>query len=175
MKILEILIGIPGSGKSTYSASFGDDVTSIIISSDEIRKEINGTLKKQDNPGYIFKIARERTIKALNEGKHVIFDATNINKKDRKSFIQNIKNNCSDLYIKATVIATPYEICLKQNNERIEEKRVPEYAMERMKRRFKMPEYNEGFNEIYTHYNKEEYKYYNEYIYPNDTEIDIER
>lgn len=179
MATLEMLIGIPGSGKSYYSSSLRGkcepDGSPVVISSDNIRKEINGTLQKQDNPGYIFGIAKKRVLTALYDNKYVILDATNINRKDRKSWIEDIKLYVPNTYIKATVIATPYEECIKQNNSRDEEKKVPAHAMERMHRRFKMPTYEEGFNEIYIHYNKPEYINNNEYILeqaPSETEIE---
>lgn len=177
MATLEMLIGIPGAGKSYYSSSLRGECepngSPVVISSDEIRKEINGTLEKQDNPGYIFGIAKKRILKALYENKYVILDATNIKKKDRKSWIEDIKLYAPNTYIKATVIATPYEECIRQNNKREKDEKVPDYVMERMHRKFKMPDYEEGFNEINLHYNKPEYKNNNEYILsPEEAEID---
>ena len=42
---LYILIGIPGSGKTYYANKFLNKTNTVIVSTDEIRKELTGTYK----------------------------------------------------------------------------------------------------------------------------------
>ena len=83
MNTCTFLIGIPASGKSTYAKNHGKN----IVSTDSIRKEINGDENIQANRGLIFNIAHKRIIEILKNNEDVIFDATNITRHDRKNTI----------------------------------------------------------------------------------------
>ena len=78
---LYTLVGLPASGKSTFSASRKDCV---VVCPDTIRKTVLGNETDQKNGGLIFAIAWKQINKALLQGKDVIFDATNCQKKYRK-------------------------------------------------------------------------------------------
>lgn len=83
-------VGISGSGKSTWIKSQQDSNT-IVISPDEIRKELTGNISDQSKNAQVFEIADKRVADALNAGKNVIFDATNIKSRDRKSLMEYMK------------------------------------------------------------------------------------
>ena len=73
--ILSMLVGLPGSGKSTYSKTQKDFV---IHSSDALREELYGDENCQDNNTDLFAILHSRIKTDLIDGKNVIYDATNI-------------------------------------------------------------------------------------------------
>src|SRR5690606_16036696 len=83
-------VGISGSGKSTWIKSQTDPNT-IVISPDDIRRELTGNISDQTKNAEVFQIAHKRVADALNAGKNVIFDATNIKSRDRKSLMDYMK------------------------------------------------------------------------------------
>lgn len=89
-------IGIPGSGKSTWikknileNKNFSPS-SFVIVSPDEIRKELTGDISDQSKNAEVFEEAKKRASEALNKGKIVIFDATNLNTENRLSLIGDI-------------------------------------------------------------------------------------
>ena len=84
MGILIVLVGLPGSGKSSYAEQFKavDDAictgVTVIHSSDAIRKELFGDESSQEDNARVFDLMRKRTTEDLKAGKTVIYDATNV-------------------------------------------------------------------------------------------------
>lgn len=83
-----MMVGLPGSGKSTFarnvlSASPG----AVVHSSDEIRRELLGDKNDQTQQALVFSTLHERVFSDLRAGKNVVYDATNINYKQRKQFV----------------------------------------------------------------------------------------
>jgi len=83
LPIFCMLVGLPGSGKTSFALSLKDKYD--IISSDSIRKELYGSERIQENNNKVFEIMRKRAIEALKSGKNVIYDATNMTRKFRKA------------------------------------------------------------------------------------------
>lgn len=144
--IIEILVGLPGSGKSTYSK---DRKSFVIHSSDALRKEMYGNEDCQDNNADLFTILHGRIKNDLRNGKNVIFDATNISKQRRTAFLAELKN--IPCHKKCVVFMTPYETCLLFNANR--ERKVPEDVIKHMYMSWCPPDYTEGFDEIGFVYN----------------------
>ena len=141
--ILEMLVALPGAGKSTYAKNIlKEDSSVIIVSSDAIRKELYGSEEDQSHNQEVFNEVFKRTRAALANDLHVIVDSTNLSRKRRIAFLKQF-NNCEK---RATVFAIPFEICCERNNSR--ERTVPQYAMDRMYRSFEPPHWAEGFDKI---------------------------
>ena len=85
-----ILVGISGSGKSTWIKSNNTPNTTV-ISFDEIRQEINGNINDHTNNLKIIYIGLDRIVNELNAGKNVILDATNVESRNRKNQLNYIK------------------------------------------------------------------------------------
>lgn len=85
-------VGISGSGKSTWIKSQTDPNT-IIVSPDEIRRELSGDISDQSRNGEVWSLAFDRVANALNSGKNVILDATNIKSGDRRRLMNHLKVN----------------------------------------------------------------------------------
>lgn len=95
-----MLIGNVGSGKSTFANELieeykndSSDDKIIYLSSDDIREEILGSEENQGNNSVVFEEMKKRTIDALKNGMNVVYDATNINKKRRKSLLNQLPKN----------------------------------------------------------------------------------
>lgn len=142
---LIVLIGIVGSGKSHYATRYVmDHPQTIICSSDDMRMELYGNVNNQDHNTELFDALHKRIVHLLQAGKDVIYDATNISSKRRIAFLQEIRN--IDCFKIAVVVATPYEICLRQN--RLRERTVPEEVIEKMYKSWWTPAYWEGWDFI---------------------------
>ena len=69
---LEILIGLPGSGKSTYAKKeHKSNSNSVYLSSDKIREELYGNESVQGSPAEVFTLMQSRAIEALKIGRNV--------------------------------------------------------------------------------------------------------
>lgn len=80
MKRLFLTVGIPGAGKSTWVKEYQKKYPAmVIVSTDEIRKELTGTSCCDPNQNtMIHEEARKRVKHLLGEGKDVIVDSTNV-------------------------------------------------------------------------------------------------
>jgi len=134
---LYVMVGIPGSGKSTFTKQHPECE---VICPDTIRKEIYGDESVQENGYKIFKIAYDRTQLALENGKDVIFDATNTTKRSRSNF----KNFNAERI--AVYMDTDIEICKTRNAQR--ERKVPEEVIDNMAKKITIPSIEEGFNKV---------------------------
>lgn len=144
---LYIMIGIPCSGKSTYAKMFLSGLNTIVISSDQIRKDLTGTYKYSagDND-FVFASADFKIEQALSKGYNVAFDATNTKSKYRRKVIDIGQHfNC---YIVAVVFRTPINICLDRNFKRDFERKVPDEIILRMSSFNLNIDKSEGFDEI---------------------------
>lgn len=141
---LIILCGIPGSGKSAYAKNYIErNANTIHLSSDATRRELYGDENIQGNPSEVFLLMQKRAIDALNNGYDVIYDATNITRKDRASIIgvcpKFVKIECH-------IIWAPIETCIERDASR--DRTVGREVIDRMLKRFQAPYYDEGIDEI---------------------------
>ena len=144
MSNLIIMCGLPASGKSSYAKGVKK---SIIISTDDIREEINGNASIQDNGNLVFETAFNRIKENLiqNKYKNVVFDATNINYKKRTDIVNRFKKYADKII--CYFVYADYEECLERNSKR--ERKVPEEVIKRMYYNFYVPQYFEGFDDIH--------------------------
>ncbi len=147
MNRLIMMIGLPGSGKSSYAGYLAKHFPNIVFhSSDSVRKEIHGDEMCQKNTGKVFEIVYRRTIADLKYGRDVIFDATNIKAADRKKTINTIKSACPLIEVIALIMDTEPDVCKARNNAR--KRVVPDYVYDRMLREYTAPVFEEGFDQI---------------------------
>jgi len=144
--ILEILIWIPGAGKSTYTKD-KENEGFIVVSSDKIRKELYWTYRDQSNPEKVFGVLFSKVNELLSNNKNVIIDATSKSVKDRKEAIKIWKR------YNAYIIGVFFDIMPQVANERdilraSYEKDVGEEVIRRSYYRLEIPTYNEWFSEI---------------------------
>lgn len=149
MARLIMLIGLPGSGKSTYAKSLLDPEGKVkYCSSDSIRKELYGDENIQGNPQTVFEHLHKNVNMYLQQGCDVIYDATNVTRKNRRGVINKF-NNIAD--IEAHIVWAPYEECVARDSERV--KKVGEDVIRKFLYRWQSPNYDEGFKFIDVIYN----------------------
>lgn len=89
-------LGTSGSGKSTWIKSLPKD-TYIVISPDEMRVEFTGNMNDKSKDTEIYEEVKKRAIEAVNNGKQVIIDSTNLQKERRRDFINAVKDAIPDV------------------------------------------------------------------------------
>ncbi len=144
MNKMIMIVGLPASGKSKVAQELSKEFNATIHSSDSLREELFGNINEVSKNNELFTELHKRIKRNLLSNKNVIYDATNISYKKRKSFIESLnKINCEKV---CYLIATPYEQCLKQNQLR--ERKVPDYVVEKMYKQIYIPQMYEGWDEI---------------------------
>lgn len=164
MNKLFLMIGIPASGKTSLAEDIAKSEDAIIVSSDNIRKELYGDENIQGDNNKVFRILEDRIIKGLKANKNMIYDATNISYKKRMAFLQRIKK--LEVEKIAVMVATAYEDCIVRNSQR--ERKVPEEVIKRMYQSFYVPQYFEGWDDI-------QIRYTNDYMFFFDDLVDIKQ
>lgn len=108
-----VLIGLPGSGKSTYIKNHYNDDNYVVISRDIIRADIGyckygekylGDERQED---IVSEIEKELLINAIKESKCVVIDNLNIRKKYRdlyKNLLKDYNVNWKYIYVEAPTI-----------------------------------------------------------------------
>lgn len=155
MPELILVVGLPGSGKSTwisnkysYDRLFTGGIT--ILSSDQVRQELYNDINDQTHNEEVFQYIKDKAVAKLELGHKVIIDATNLTRKSRKSITDYVEQNISGFYefgyIRFVVIATPYYKCLENNRKR--DRQVPEEVITRMYKHFEFPTYMESVHKI---------------------------
>jgi len=129
-----IMVGFPGSGKSSYAKKIKKEHKYKVISRDKL-----GTIKK----------CEEKTEKYLKKGKSVIIDNTNGTDVHRKGFIDIAKK--FDIYVRCIHVTTGIEISFHLNQMRTEltgVKPIPIIAHRIYNKNFVEPHLKEGINKI---------------------------
>lgn len=144
---LKVIVGVPGSGKTTYCNKYveshvGEPV--VHLSSDKLRKELLGDTNDQSQNGKIFEEMKTRALNYLDAGCTVLYDATNITRKDRLSIL----SKCPSYVIKEAIVCwAPIEMCIERDSNR--DRTVGKDVIDRMLKRFQAPYFDEGFDRIY--------------------------
>ena len=139
-----MLVGIPGSGKTTYVKEYARTHDNTIhLSSDLIRAELYGDESVQGNPAEVFSLMQKRAVEALKGDKSVLYDATNMTRKDRAGIIAACPRYAQ---VEAHVIWAPIETCIERDANR--DRTVGRAVIDKMLKRFQAPYYDEGFDDI---------------------------
>ncbi|HEY9793423.1 MAG TPA: ATP-binding protein [Candidatus Obscuribacterales bacterium] len=116
MKQLVLLVGVPGSGKTTLAQRLVDRGY-VWLNADQIRHEVHGDEGDQSKSEVVFGIFFSRLEEALEKGQDVVIDNTNINQKHRSPILQRaIKAGYQDIQL--WVLDVPLEVCLERNKTR---------------------------------------------------------
>lgn len=154
---LIMMCGIPCAGKSTYirrgteNSDYFDEY--VILSTDNYIEEYAASVGKTYNEVFDESI-KDATTKmyqdldlAIQRGKSIIWDQTNLSKKSRRQKLKKIP----DTYNKtAVILPITLEEAFVRNSQRAN-KFVPRSVIHRMYHQFEMPTEDEGFDVIMTH------------------------
>lgn len=143
---LVMMVGLPGSGKSTEASRLASEMNGVVLSSDALRGELFGDESHQENPGRVFDELYRRARKHLADGTTVLVDATNIAAKKRISALQQFRN----VHKVCIYMDTPPFICRSRDSDRglRGSRHVGFTAIDRMHKQLQTPTYFEGWDEI---------------------------
>lgn len=136
-----MLVGLPGSGKSTWLAQQGIAA----ISSDEIRQLLVDDATNQTIHARVFLTMRYLLRHRLAIGRPVSYvDATHLTPEERRPYIQIARWYGCD--VEAVYFDVPLEVCQERNLRR--DRVVPPEAMARMAAKLVPPGTSEGFARV---------------------------
>lgn len=150
-----VLIGVPGSGKSTWTekhkASSGKQYD--VVSSDAVLDQIASEkgLKysdvHKDFIGLATAKAKQTFRDAIAANRNIIFDQTNVSKKKRRGILQQLPKHYRKI---AVVFQTEDKEVERRLKARAEQtgKHIPDFVMKDMYSRWEAPTRDEGFDLI---------------------------
>lgn len=136
-----LLVGLPGSGKSTYLAERG--VAG--LSSDRIRQLLADDETDQTIHDRVFQTLRYLLRQRLAIGREITYiDATNLTPQERAPYLGI--GRAYGCLVEAVFFDVPLQVCRERNAAR--HRVVPEEAMEKLAAKLIPPSPGEGFDRI---------------------------
>lgn len=159
--ICHFLIGLPGSGKSTFARKLKEIIIdAVIVSTDTIRQQLYGDESIQGDWAEIEQEVLQQIVKAIAARKSVIYDATNVHRDWRTNILAKtqakLTTDAPSIYWIAWHLQTPLDLCKQWNQTRAREaypknRQVPEQIIEQYAQILQHfpPVQQEGFMQIY--------------------------
>src|SRR5581483_9267053 len=136
-----VLVGLPGSGKSTYLEQIGVGA----LSSDAIRRLLADDETDQTIHDRVFQTMRYLLRHRLALERPVTYiDATNLTPEERQPYIAIGRSYGCEM--EAVYFDVPLEVCRERNARR--HRVVPEEALAKMAAKLVAPSVNEGFDRV---------------------------
>jgi predicted kinase len=153
---LYMLVGVPGSGKSTWTRKqledgFVNGQNTTVVSSDAILDEIASLLTMTYDAAFpLFvdgatKLAIMEAKEAFKDDQNVIWDQTNVTKKSRAKKLDMVPDHYSKI---AVFFETPDLAELSRRLSKREGKHIPEHVIESMISKLEAPHEDEGFHMV---------------------------
>ena len=130
MKTIVIMIGIQASGKSTFAEKELSEYTRINLD----------TLNTRNKERIEFE-------RALEAGENIVIDNTNPKISDRERYIIRAKEH--GYKVVGYFMQSRVKDCVERNEKRVGKAKVNTKAIAATSNKLEMPEYAEGFDEIY--------------------------
>ena len=142
MRTLYIMVGAPGSDKTTYAKT----LDGVRVSFDDIKEDLYGDANINGNPNEVSAEFRKRIWNLIQKNKSVIIDYMGLTRKSRKHFIKTYGSYFDEIV--AVHINTPVEKCIEQDSKRT--RHVPIDVIRSRHNTLVAPSESEGFNKIIT-------------------------
>ncbi|HTP06714.1 MAG TPA: ATP-binding protein [Anaerolineae bacterium] len=134
MTTLYVLIGLPGSGKSTWARQNVDRLHAVVVGSDEVRREFQANGQNPLNGDRVFAEVERRARSLLQADQSVILDATHFLRKYRTYTLHLARDTRARRV--AIWFDVPLDICLQRNDQRSNltfgDEQVPKDVVRRM-------------------------------------------
>ncbi len=134
MTTLYVLIGLPGSGKSTWARQNADHLNAVVVGSDEVRREFQANGQNPLNGDQVFAEVERRARALLQTGQSVILDATHFLRKYR-TYALHLAGDRRARRV-AIWFDVPLDICLQRDAQRSNltfgDEQVPEDVVRHM-------------------------------------------
>jgi predicted kinase len=142
-----LLVGLPGSGKSTWAESNVIPGVSGTLSSDALRGLLADDPDNQNIHALVFKVLRDLLRRRLELKRPITYiDATNLTPKERRPYIKLAA--LFDAEIEAVFFDVPAEECIRRNRGR--ERIVPDTVIRMLAAKLVPPTTSEGFSRVLT-------------------------
>lgn len=130
---VEMLVGIPGSGKSTYAKQIvaKDPSNWVRINNDDLRAMMNGSVWSADYEKMITDARNYFIRDALKRGKNVIIDNLNLNRRHFDDVCKIAKSINRDIQVFEKMFYIEFEEAVERNSKREGAARVPDDVMKR--------------------------------------------
>ncbi len=144
--MIHLLVGVQGSGKTTFAKVLSKELNCEVISTDYIRKNTPGILEKD-----VWELTYKALAKSLKENVDVIFDATSISNKVRKRFFDEVSKYGVDVKAIAYYLKTDVNDCFERVKNRNEDKNelyLPPEVVYSYHEKLEIPNIEEGFLDV---------------------------
>lgn len=130
---VELLVGIPGSGKSTYAKQVvaKDPSNWVRVNNDDLRAMMNGSVWSQDYEKMITDARNYLIRDALKRGKNVIIDNLNINRRHFDDVCKIAKSVNADIQVYEKAFYIELDEAMERNAKREGAARVPDDVMKK--------------------------------------------
>lgn len=130
-KTMVLMMGIQGSGKSTFYHNY--------LADSYVRVNLD-TLKTRHQEEMLI-------VDCFKNGKSFAVDNTNPTKADRQRYISLAE--CFEYRIVGYFMESKLQDCIKRNDQRTGKAKIPAIAIAATSNKLQMPSYEEGFDELY--------------------------
>lgn len=131
----EMLVGIPGSGKSTYLRGVNNGNV-VVVCPDDIRRELTGDVSNQSMNREVWELAERLIMEYLSRGRYVILDATNVNTAMRNRLVGKVREFNPGIPTYATMFDADPEVSKERISRDIangvDRAKVPPEVIDRM-------------------------------------------
>lgn len=144
--MIHMMIGIQGSGKTTFAKQLAKELKVKIVSTDNVRINMPGIKEELVWP-YVYK----QVALAVQEGKDIIFDATSITPRVRKRFVDEVEKYGVKCVICAYFFDVERDLCVQrvaQRNKDRTQMNIPIDVVYSFSDKLIPPTFDEGFKYI---------------------------
>ena len=141
--MIHMMVGIQGSGKTTFAKQLAKEIKAKIVSTDSVRVNMPGIKEELVWP-YVYK----QVALLVKEGKDVIFDATSITPKVRKRFVDEVEKHGVKCEIGVYYFDIERDVCVQrviQRNKDRTQINIPIDVVYSFSERLIVPTLEEGF------------------------------
>ena len=143
------MVGVSGSGKSTFIDKFLEKNPDVIVhSSDKLRGVLGRDESDQTVTAQVFSTIKYNLNRDLAAGKNVMIDATSLNPKERKDYILSGRKHNAEII--AYVLERDKTTLMKNQLKRKSGggRQVPEFVIDKMLSKYVRPSTAEGFDSV---------------------------